>query len=75
MATKKDLICGMWVEYDEEDRDGIYYLKNRLEREEAKTLLDAARLRGKAEFEDHYGHDWTLIYNRSTGRFTLVKRK
>lgn len=75
MATKKESIHGFWIEFDEKLRDGIRYLRDDLQYNEAKTLFDAARLRGSAEFEDDYDRDWTIIYNRQKGTFTLILRQ
>ena len=74
MAIKKQQIHGYWVKFEEEVKEGIRYLRDDLQRNEAKTLFEAARLRGEAEFEDDQDRDWTLIYNRD-GTFTLIRRK
>jgi len=70
METKKERIHGFWVEFEEELRDGVRYLRDDLQYKEAKTLFDAARFRGEAEFEDDYDRDWTLIYHRGEGTYT-----
>ena len=77
MAIKKETIHGFWVTFDEELRDGVRYLREDLQYKEAKTLFDAARLTGsaEAEFEDDYDRDWTLIYNRGDGTYTLIRRQ
>jgi len=46
-----------------------------LQYEEARTLFDAARLKGNAEFEDDQDRDWTLIYNKEEGIYTLIRRQ
>lgn len=74
MAIKKETIHGFWVTFDEELRDGVRYLRDDLQYKEAKTLFDAARLNGSAEFEDDYDRDWSLIYNRD-GTYTLIRRQ
>jgi len=74
MAIKKETIHGFWVTFDEELRDGVRYLRDDLQYKEAKTLFDAARLNGSAEFEDDYDRDWTLVYNRD-GTYTLIRRQ
>jgi len=75
MPTKKESVHGYLIEFDEEFRDGVRYLRDDLQYEEAKTLFDAARLRGYAEFEDDYDRDWTLTYNRDEGTYTLIRRQ
>jgi len=75
MAIKKTNIHGYWVMFDEEVKEGIRYLRDDLQRNEAKTLFEAARFRGTAEFEDDQDRDWSLIYNRNEGNFTLIRRQ
>ena len=75
MATKKERVHGFLLIFDEELREGVRYLRDDLQYREAKTLFDAARLNGTAEFEDDYDRDWTLIYNRGEGTYTLVLRE
>jgi len=75
MKTKKERIHGFLLEFDEELKEGVRYLRDDLQYKEAKTLFDAARLRGDAEFEDDYDRDWTLTYNRGKGTYTLIRRQ
>ncbi len=75
MKTKKERIHGFWLKFDGGLREGVRYLRDDLQYREAKTLFDAARLQGTAEFEDDYDRDWTLIYNRGKGTYTLVRRQ
>jgi hypothetical protein len=74
MAIKKEQVYGYWVLFEEEFRNGINYLENDLQVNEAKTIFSAAKLNGSAEFEDDQDRDWTLIYNRQDYNYTLVKR-
>jgi len=71
----KEQIHGFWLVFEEELRDGVRYLRDDLQYKEAKTLFDAARLDGTAEFEDDQDRDWTLIYNRQDGNYTLIRRQ
>jgi len=75
MAVKKEQIHGFWLLYEEELRDGVRYLRDDLQYKEAKTLFDAARVDGVAEFEDDQDRDWSLIYNRQDGNYTLIRRQ
>ena len=75
MAIKKEQIHGFWLTYEEELRDGVRYLRDDLQHAEAKTLFDAARVDGVSEFEDDQDRDWTLIYNRQEGNYTLIRRQ
>jgi len=70
----KEYIHGFYVNFEEADRDGIYYLREDLQYREAKTLFDAARVNGSAFFEDDYDRDWTITYNATDGTYTLVRR-
>lgn len=75
METKKERIHGFWVSFEQDLQEGIWYLRDDLQYKEAKTLFDAARFRGEAEFEDDEDRDWTLIYNNNDGTYTLIKRQ
>jgi len=71
----KESVHGFVVQFEEKDRDGVRYLRDDLQYNEAKTIFDAARIRGNAEFEDDYDRDWTLIHNSDMGNYTLVRRQ
>ncbi len=75
MEIKKEKVYGFLVRFEQDLREGIRYLRNDLQREEAKTLFDAARLRGSAEFEDDEDRDWTLTYIRGDGVYILTLRQ
>lgn len=75
MSIKKEQIHGFWLISEEELRDGVRYLRDDLQQGEAKTIFDAARLTGVAEFEDDQDRDWTLIYNRGDNTYTLMRRQ
>lgn len=75
MAIKREQVHGFWLVFDEDLRDGVRYLREDLQYNEAKTLFDAARINGTAEFEDDFDRDWTLLYNRADGTYTLIRRQ
>jgi hypothetical protein len=75
MAIKKERIHGFLVKFEEGAEEGIRHLRDDLQYNEAKTLFEAARYRGSAEFEDDQDRDWTLVYNRGEGTFTLIRRQ
>ncbi len=76
MPTKTEKIHGFWLIYDDELYEGVRYLRDDLQYNEAKTLFDAARLTGNAaEFEDDFDHDWSLIYNHGENNYTLILRQ
>jgi len=72
---KKEKIYGFRVNFKKTDKKGFYYLRKDLQKEEAKTLLEAAKLRGRAEFEDDQDRDWTLLYDKRERTFTLLRRQ
>ena len=75
MKIKKEKVYGFLVRFEQDLREGIRYLRNDLQREESKTLFDAARLRGSAEFEDDEDRDWTLMYIRGDNSYVLTLRQ
>jgi hypothetical protein len=75
MAVKKEQVHGYWLVFEEELRDGVRHLRDDLQAGEAKTIFDAARIDGTAEFEDDQDRDWTIIYNRQDGNYTLIRRQ
>ena len=74
MGIKKEQVYGFWVIFEEEFRPGINYLENDLQINEAKTIFNAAKQNGFAEFEDDSDRDWTLLYNKNDYTYTLIKR-
>jgi len=74
MGLIKKQIHGYRVVYDESTKVAVEHLRSDLQYNEAKTIFDAARINGSAEFEDDEDRDWTLIYNRGNYSYTLVRR-
>ncbi len=75
MEIKKEKVYGFLVRFEQDLREGVRYLRDDLQEEEAKTLFDAARLRGNAEFEDDEDRDWTLMYIRGDNSYVLTLRQ
>jgi len=75
MEIKTEKVYGFLVRFEQDLREGIRYLRDDLQKEEAKTLFDAARLRGSAEFEDDEDRDWTLMYVRGDNAYVLTLRQ
>jgi len=76
MAEKKRTIHGFSVVFDDDIegiKKGLEHLEYDLQYKEAKTLFDAARLTGRAEFEDDEDRDWTLT--RKEGHYILSRRQ
>ncbi|MFH1643081.1 MAG: hypothetical protein ABH967_00365 [Patescibacteria group bacterium] len=74
IETRDERVHGFWVTFGKDLWEGITYLSRDLQFEEAKTLFDAARLRGNAEFEDDDDRDWTLTYIRGKNSYVLTLR-
>lgn len=74
MGPTKTQIHGYRVIYDESTRAAVEHLRSDLQYKEAKTIFDAARINGSAEFEDDEDRDWTLLYNRGDYSYTLTRR-
>ncbi len=75
MEINKEQVHGFWVRFEQDLREGIIYLSEDLQAEEAKTIFDAARLTGRAEFEDDEDRDWTLTYIRDDDIYVLTLRE
>ena len=75
MEIKKEQVYGFWVRFEQDLREGIIYLSEDLQLEEARTIFDAARLKGRAEFEDDEDRDWTLTYVRGDDVYILSLRE
>lgn len=72
---QKEYVHDFIVQFDDSFIDGLRYLRDHLSFDEMKTLTDAARLDGSAEFEDNFNRNWTLLYNRGEGTYTLIRRQ
>ncbi len=57
---KKTNIYGFYITYEESVYDGIRYLRDDLDFEEARVFFDQARQRGYANFEDNQDRQYTL---------------
>lgn len=66
-------IDGRKVYYDAEHSGGMDYLMRHLDRKETKVFFDEAKRKGKANFEDGMGKNYTLDRN-GDGTYTIVKR-
>jgi len=75
MSIIKERVHNFLLQHEEDMQDGVKYLRDDLQDQEAKTIFDAARFNGSAEFEDDYDRDWTLLYNRGDGTYTLIRRQ
>ena len=75
MEIKTEKVYGFSVRFEQDLREGITYLSEDLQIEEAKTLFNAAKLTGRAEFEDDEDRDWTLTYIRDGDVYILTIRQ
>ena len=68
------IIHGLRVKYENNAKEGIEYLRNDLDREEARVFFNEARRRKYAKFEDDQERQYTLFFN-SDGSYSLVRRE
>jgi hypothetical protein len=74
MEIKTEKIYGFSVRFEQDLREGIIYLGQDLQEQEAKTFFNAAKLTGRADFEDDEDRDWTLTYIREGDVYILTLR-
>jgi len=70
---KEIYIHGFKIRYEDNAQSGINYLRDDLDRDEAKVFFDQARLRKFAKFEDPADRQFTLSYSKD-GSYTLARR-
>lgn len=73
---QKQYFAGQYVKYDDQEKNisyGINYLSYDLSPEEVKVFFNEAKIKGQAQFEDHYNRNFTLMYN-SDYTYTLISR-
>ena len=65
---------GHTVSYEENAHEGVRHLRDHLDLNEAKVVLDEARTQShhEAEFEDRERRQYTLLYQK--GVYVLVRR-
>lgn len=67
---------GYYLYYDannyKDEKDAFNYLYT-LDQSQIKTLFDAAKYDGEANFKSPYGYDYKIIYD-SSKTYTLMKR-
>lgn len=71
MATKTQ-VHSYYVNYEENAEEGIRYLRDDLDSNEARVFFDQARQKGQVQFEDDDDRQFTLFYR--DGIYTLVRR-
>ena len=71
MAEKTN-VHGFNMDYEENAMEGIRYLRDDLDFNEAKVFFDQSREKGSAEFEDDEDRQFTLFYK--DGIYTLSRR-
>jgi len=69
---EKTNIHGFNVIFEENAAEGVRYLRDDLDFEEARVFFDQARSRGSAEFEDDEDRQYTLFYRDNI--YTLARR-
>jgi len=71
MAEKTN-VYSYCVTHEPDVEEGISYLRDDLDFNEARIFFDQARQKGFAEFEDDEDRQYTLLYK--DGNYTLVRR-
>lgn len=73
--VQKIVIYGYNVKYEKDDNvsRGIQYLRDDLEKEEARVFFDQAKMKGAAQFETDNDEEYTLMYS-TDGFYTLLRR-
>lgn len=72
IMPEKTNIRGFPVTYEKNAIEGVRYLRDDLDFEEARVFFDQARQRGSAQFEDDEDRQYTLFYK--LGQYALVRR-
>lgn len=62
------------LEYESEAREGVYYLRDHLERSESKVFFEMAKRNKSANFEDKSSRNFTL-WHKEGNVFILTRRK
>lgn len=70
---QKRSIYGYPVSYEENANNGIRYLQNDLDFQEARVFFEQAKQKGMAPFEDDQNRQYTLYYQN--GAYLLVSRE
>ena len=65
-------VYGYLVSYEEDAKDGVEYLWNNCDAEEAGVFFKYAHAYGPACFRDEYGRKFILTF--SGGAYTVTKR-
>ena len=70
--AEKTTIYGFSVIYEKNAIEGVHYLRDDLDFQEARVFFEQARLKSFAQFEDDEDRQYTLIYRN--GIYNLVRR-
>lgn len=70
--AEKTTVHGFSVIYEQNTIEGIRYLRDDLDFNEARVFFDQARARGFSKFEDDEDRQYTLFYKGGT--YTLTRR-
>lgn len=70
---KETYIHGYKVKYEDTAKSGADYLLYSLDLSEVKIFFDQARNKGKADFENNQGTNFTLDHNPDA-TYTIIRR-
>ncbi|MFA4873374.1 MAG: hypothetical protein WC659_05560 [Patescibacteria group bacterium] len=68
------VIHGHKVVVDKGAESGYRHLTRELSEPESLVFFHEAKMRGHAEFEDRYNHNFTLTHNRAEATYTISRR-
>ena len=74
MPIKDRDVHGRKVDAEDDAKHGVDYLDHLIDRSEADVFFEHARMRGKADFEDQEGRNFTLIRDND-GTYRVERRK
>jgi len=74
LLTMEKIVRGYKITYEEDAKDGVDHLAYILSFDEAFSLIKAAKMQGKAAFEDRYGRNFNLV-SKLDGSLILEKRR
>lgn len=74
---KREYIQGEYFLYENKlphIEEAIYYLRDKIEREEATVFFRQAYEKGEAQFEDQNGHNFTINYDSDNSFYSITVR-
>ncbi len=73
MSISRD-VHGYKVYSEEDAKEGLNYLDNDIQADEAKVFFDQAKSKSSVYFEDEEGHNYALLYKKDN-TYWVYKRE